>query len=118
MQRTVAVIEDDPAIRDLLNEVLQADGFDVLTEHDGNVDRIRRSCESAGVFLIDLMLPGRTGIDVAVGLHEAFPDRPLLAMSASRVMLDAAAASGMFHALFAKPFDLDQLVDEVRATTG
>lgn len=118
MHGTVAIVEDDTDIRELLAEVFESNGFAVVTVPDGEIGRIRHDCVSVDVFLIDLMLPRDTGIEVAARVRELFPGRHCLAMSASRAMLTLAAASGLFEEQFSKPFNLDALVDAARLHAG
>jgi DNA-binding response OmpR family regulator len=64
-----------------------------------------------GLFLLDLMLPGTSGIDVAEELRaDSAPETPIVAMSASSEMLRRARDSRLFTDSLAKPFDLDDLV--------
>jgi CheY-like chemotaxis protein len=66
------------------------------------------------MFLLDLMLPGMSGIELARKLRDReFADTPMIALSASASLLQAADASRLFQALVRKPFELDQLVRTV-----
>lgn len=66
------------------------------------------------VFLLDLMLPGMSGIDLARRLRDlGYLREPMIAMSASPRMLNAANRSGLFQETLAKPFDLSTLLDTV-----
>jgi CheY-like chemotaxis protein len=117
MSKTVAVIEDDPDILDLLSEVLEADGYAVAPVPLPDLDLIRTTCGGASLFLIDLMLPRMSGIELAARVQSMYPDIPLVAMSASRIMLELADASGLFAAQFPKPFGLDSVVQCVERFT-
>ena len=56
------IVEDDPATRALEEEVLEADGFAVLTARNGD-EGIRLACERRpGVILLDLALPTASGL--------------------------------------------------------
>lgn len=109
----VVVVEDDPDILDLLKEIFAGDGYVVVGLTSPNVPAIMQGCHKPNVFLIDLMLPGISGVDLASALRPHFPGIPMLAMSASRFMLEMAGASGLFREAIAKPFDLSVLVDTV-----
>jgi hypothetical protein len=52
---------------------------------------------------------------VATHVQRIFPGTPMLAMSASRLMLEVAVTSRLFDAHLAKPFDLSLLLESVRA---
>jgi CheY-like chemotaxis protein len=64
------------------------------------------------MFLVDLMLPGCNGIELARRLRDmGFEQTPIVATSASRGMLAGAEASGLFDETLPKPFDLSTLLD-------
>lgn len=111
MDPRIVVVDDEPDVLELVCEVLEEDGFDVIP-----VEHPERIHKYAGVrpalMLIDIMLPGRSGIQLAESLRsDGYGDVPMVAMSASRGMLDAAERSGLFQATLPKPFDLDELLD-------
>jgi CheY-like chemotaxis protein len=61
---TVLVVDDDPSVLDALNELLQNEGYDVVTALDGSValDHLRRGLRPCAI-LLDLMMPGMDGWD-------------------------------------------------------
>ncbi|GMA36518.1 hypothetical protein GCM10025876_27220 [Demequina litorisediminis] len=58
------MVDDDPAVAEMIGIVLRGDGFDpIFCDHgDRAVDVFR--AEQPDVILLDLMLPGRSGIDI------------------------------------------------------
>ena len=79
---TVLVVDDEPSILDLMRDFLEAEGFAVLTAHDGSealaaVERTRVDC-----LLLDVMMPGRSGFDVCRRIRETDEDMPVLFLSA------------------------------------
>jgi CheY-like chemotaxis protein len=67
---------------------------------------------SPALFLVDVMLPGMSGIELAEQLRAGgFARTPMIAMSASPGMLRAAAESRLFQEILPKPFDLTTLLD-------
>ena len=114
MSGPLVIIEDDPDILDLLIDLLADQGIEAIAVPPQPAD-MRALPLRPAVALIDLMLPGTSGIDVARKIRAMYPDVPLLAMSASRLMLEVAMGSGMFDAHVAKPFDLSLLLEAVQA---
>lgn len=115
----VIVVDDEPDVLDLVHDVLRDEGLPVIA-----VDHPNRAINAAAevapsVVLLDLMLPGCDGIELARTLRRQGLDRtPMVAMSASQTMLTAAEASDLFDDTLAKPFDLNDLLDCVdRLTT-
>lgn len=111
---SIVVIEDERDVLRLLCDVLESDGFEVIGV--GRPDQVQRVAQTAhpDVFLLDLMLPGMSGIELARRLRElGYLQEPMIAMSASPRMLNAAHRSGLFQETLAKPFDLSTLLDTV-----
>lgn len=113
MPQTVVLIEDDPDILDLIADVLTGEGCAVVVPAEPAAAALTAVGEDRMVFLIDLMLPGISGVELAGQIRSVFPRAPMIAMSASRLMLDLAAASGYFQDALPKPFNLTTLLDTV-----
>lgn len=111
----VVVVEDEVDLLDLVTQVLLEEGLQVVgVDHPGAVD-VLDHCQP-DVFLVDLMLPGTTGFEFAALLRKrGFDTVPMIAMSASNVLLRAAANSDLFIKTLAKPFDVDTLLSTVSA---
>lgn len=64
MVAKILVVDDDPAVAEMIGIVLRADGFDpVFCGHGDHAVAIFRA-EQPDVILLDLMLPGKSGIDI------------------------------------------------------
>ncbi len=80
----VLVVDDDPASRDVLRPVLEAEGWAVDVAADGE-EGLRRVAEAPpDLILLDLMMPGINGFEVAAELHrnEAWRSIPVVVMTA------------------------------------
>jgi CheY-like chemotaxis protein len=108
----IVVIEDEIGVRELLRDLLEMEGFSVLDTGDpARVEHIDFNLPPR-LFLIDVMLPGMSGIELAERLRRSdFPSTPMIAMSASWVMVRAAAESGLFQEALEKPFDVGRLLE-------
>jgi CheY-like chemotaxis protein len=109
------IVEDDPATRALEEEVLEADGFAVLTARNGD-DGIRLACERRpAVILLDLALPTASGFDVLEALKSspATMNIPVVVISAYVMLVENCVSRGA-SACVQKPFDIDDLVMQVR----
>jgi CheY-like chemotaxis protein len=111
MARQVVVIDDEPDILAMMRVVLELEGYSVLClERPSELPAVWANGDPA-VFLIDVMLPGLSGIELARALRAAgFAQTPMIAMSASPLMLSAAQATGLFQDTLPKPFDLGRLL--------
>jgi DNA-binding response OmpR family regulator len=112
----ILVIEDEPGIVDFLERGLAAQGFDVNAELDGDSGLERALRDHVDLLVLDLLLPGRSGLDVLAAVHEAKPELPVIVLTAldqveQRVAgLDAGAADYL-----TKPFSLHELAARIRA---
>jgi CheY-like chemotaxis protein len=71
--------------------------------------------ERPDLILVDIMLPKSSGIEVADKLWmNGFGTTPMIALSASSVMVDLARQSPFFDVVLRKPFDMEELLDEVQ----
>jgi CheY-like chemotaxis protein len=111
---SIVVVDDEPTILELMSAVLTNEGYTVLgLRHPAQATDITFQYRPR-LFLLDLMLPGMNGIELARLLRKSdFADTPMIALSASAGLLQVAAASCLFQALVRKPFELDQLLKTV-----
>ena len=118
---TVLLVEDDEMFRELLEEVLAANGYTVLTAAGPDAALTLREDYSGHVDLVvsDMVMPGMTGLELARELHERHPEMRVLLMSgytgedlAQRGVEDHAAP------FLQKPFSTGELLAKVREIVG
>jgi DNA-binding response OmpR family regulator len=112
----VLLIEDEPGIVDFVQRGLQAEGFAVEAALDG-IEGERLALEgSFDAIVLDLMLPGRGGMEILESVRRAMPSLPVIVLTArggieDRVEgLEAGAADYLV-----KPFSMAELVARLRA---
>jgi CheY-like chemotaxis protein len=108
---TVLVVEDEASVRTLVRRVLEADGHVVLDAADATAAETLAEALGAApdLLLTDLVLPGRSGAELARRLEARWPGLPVVFMSGyapPEAGLDAVAGERLF---VAKPFSPDQL---------
>lgn len=114
----VLIADDDNDLREELASALSEDGYDVDEAADGNelLDALASAEGHSSdrptydVILMDLMMPGFSGVDVLTALHKPPPRVPVLVMTGceDEHVLQTAASLGAL-AVFRKPFDLEDL---------
>jgi DNA-binding response OmpR family regulator len=82
MPEVILVIEDEPAIVDFLERGLEAHGFEVRSALDGVGGAERALGEGADLVVLDMMLPGRSGLEVLAELRAAKPTLPVIVLTA------------------------------------
>jgi DNA-binding response OmpR family regulator len=116
MPGVILVIEDEPGIVDFLERGLRAQGFDVISAMDGSAGATAAVENEVDLVVLDLMLPGKSGLDVLATLREDKPGLPVIVLTAlgeveHRVAgLDAGAVDYL-----TKPFSLTELAARIRA---
>jgi CheY-like chemotaxis protein len=108
----VLVVDDDPAIRDMLSDSLRYEGYQVETAPNGA--RAFEMLQSAppDLVLLDLMMPVMSGWELLArcrGDWHYGHMRVLVLSAASSASTDGLAAEGFLP----KPFELTQLLDMV-----
>ena len=114
---SVLVVDDDPAIRETLGELLRAEGYDVSSAENGAVAlRIMRTNPRPDVIVLDLMMPIMSGWEL---LEEVEADAslsvlPILVVSAMGAPVASQTLSGGVRMCLPKPPDVDALLDALR----
>jgi DNA-binding response OmpR family regulator len=116
----VLVVEDDPSVRGLLQTLLTAEGYDVVTASDGLAGLVKAAATHPALMLLDLMMPDLGGIRV---LEELRDDPELVGTPVIVVTGKVDAVPGMKQLLgeervFLKPFAVAELLARVAEITG
>jgi DNA-binding response OmpR family regulator len=116
MRDVILVIEDEPGIVDFLERGLDAHGFDVRSALDGVSGTETALGEHVDLVLLDMMLPGRAGLDVLAELKEGKPNLPVIVLTARGEIRDRVAGlnAGAVDYM-SKPFSLEELAARIRA---
>lgn len=111
----ILVIDDEPAITELLTDILEYHGHPVIVAHDAQTALDILPLQRPEAILVDLMMPSVDGLSLAMTLrhHPAVRDVALIAMSASGSALALADRMGDFDAYITKPFETDDLISLV-----
>jgi two-component system, OmpR family, copper resistance phosphate regulon response regulator CusR len=112
----VLVIEDDRKILRGLQRGLEADGYEVTAAADGGEGARRAVAQVFDCIVLDLLLPGKAGLEVLADLRRAGKATPVLILTARDAVedrvtgLDAGADDYLV-----KPFSLAELLARLRA---
>ncbi|MEH7829229.1 response regulator transcription factor [Gemmobacter denitrificans] len=121
MARHAMLIEDEPNIAEAIRFLLGRDGWQVTTLPDGVQAETAVRSARPDLLILDLMLPGRSGLEVLEALR-ADPETaalPVLMLTAKGQGRDRLAAQEAGADLFmAKPFSNAEFVAAARALVG
>lgn len=111
----ILVVDDDSRIRDLLRRYLSQEGFEVFQAEDGKALSRILLRETVDLIVLDLMLPGVDGMEVARRIREA-SKVPILMLTARGAVADRVRGlAGGADDYLAKPFSPAELVARVQA---
>lgn len=110
------VVEDEPKLAQVISSALQAEHYDVVVSPTGEDGFFRANAEVFDLVLLDLMLPGRNGLEILQAFRQRRIETPVLILTArdgvdDRVLgLDLGADDYLV-----KPFAMPELLARVRA---
>ena len=106
----ILVVDDSEEVREVLRELLTSQGHKVVTCADGESGLAALETERFDLAMVDLGLPGISGLEVATQLKHRFPDTTAVVMTGyfDRMDSDGPRVKGVDFVLM-KPFSLDQL---------
>jgi CheY-like chemotaxis protein len=117
---SILVVEDNDDLQVLFRLILESEGYQVAVADNGR-DALKLLAEiKPQLVLMDIMMPGISGIEVSRSIKQQqnYETLPILLVSAvDRVkdqQLDYSQADGILY----KPFDLDDLIDQVEQLTS
>jgi CheY-like chemotaxis protein len=111
---SVLIIEDDDVNRDFLQGFLQAHGYRPVAVATGEEGIRRLGVERFDLLLLDLMLPGKSGAEVAWHARQVGLKTPILAVSAAMGQWHPDDLRDLgFTAMLPKPFSNDELLDVI-----
>lgn len=111
----ILIIDDDVGLCEVLAERLESEGFSLEAAHDGATGLARAQSRDHALVVLDLMLPGLTGLDVLRNLR-AHSGIPVLILTARGEELDRILGLELgADDYLAKPFNPRELIARVRA---
>ncbi len=114
-QTQILVVDDDPALRELLERYLGEQGFAVSAVPDGTAMDEHLARENADLIVLDLMLPGEDGLNIAQRLRGNC-DIPILMLSARGEEVDRIVGLEVgADDYLPKPFNPRELLARIRA---
>jgi two-component system response regulator RegX3 len=115
MARTILVVEDEPTLRETLAEALEGEGFEVRTAADGPSAVASFRDAAPDLVLLDLMLPGMSGMDVCRAIR-AESSVPIVMLTARDAEIDKVVGLEVgADDYVTKPFSLRELTARIRA---
>ena len=109
----VLVVDDESVIADTLAEILSRSGYTGIAEYDGDSALETALLTPPEMLITDVVLPGMTGIELAISVRRIFPDCKIILFSgqaSTADLLASARADGHHFTLLNKPLHPQDLL--------
>ncbi len=116
---SVLIVDDEAAIRESLQTLLEFEGYSVETANDGQEGLTRVAERPFDLVLMDFALPERNGIEILRDIRERDADLPVIMITAYGTVENAVNAMQAGATNFIqKPWDNEKLLADVRTAVG
>ncbi|MGE5583869.1 MAG: response regulator [Bacillota bacterium] len=113
---SVLIIDDEPIIAKVLEELLTEEGFQVVSVNNGDAGlELIRQGFIPGIILVDLFLPGIGGREFVeiLRFQMGFHDIPVVLLTGSRPGSFGPSLANTFQAIIFKPFDITEVIQVI-----
>ncbi|MGC8203383.1 sigma-54-dependent transcriptional regulator [Aliiroseovarius sp. PTFE2010] len=115
---TVLIIDDEIKLTQSLAFTLRQAGMECLEAHNGHAGCNLAKSHTPDVALLDIRMPGQSGLEVLDWMTTETPDMPVIMMSAFDDTKDAVTSIKMGAVDYiSKPFDIDELIHLIEETS-
>ena len=115
MSARILLADDDPGVREVVSYAFEKEGFDVTPAEDGDAALEAAAAGGFDVVVLDVMMPGTSGIDVCRKLRRE-SNVPIVMLTAKDAELDRVLGLELgADDYVTKPFAMAELVSRVRA---
>ena len=117
----VLVVDDERVIADTLSIILSQSGFATLTAYDGASGLELAEQRKPDLLISDVMMPGMTGIELAITIKETIPGCKILLFSGQAAtvdLLDKARAAGYDFTTLTKPVHPTDMLRRISECLG
>jgi two-component system, OmpR family, alkaline phosphatase synthesis response regulator PhoP len=115
--KKILVVDDDKAITTLLETLLSAQGYNVLTANDGLECMVQVKKEIPDLIVLDIMMSEMNGYDVCRNLKfdEKFKHIPIIVLTSREEELGPSLSRLMGISYMQKPIDSKVLLEKIRS---
>ena len=116
---SILVIDDEGGIRESLEVLLSLEGYSVKTAPDGEQGLRMLEMESFDLVLLDLALPGQSGLELLPQIKERQPETPVIMITAYGTVENVVEAIRAGAENFVqKPWDNEKLLADIRSAVA
>ena len=116
MNSRILLVEDEPGLVLTLSDLLRAEGYTVESAIDGPTGLARALNESFDLIVLDVMLPGKNGLEVCRELRQRGKDVAVLMLTAKTQLIDRVVGLKLgADDYLTKPFEPPELLARIEA---
>lgn len=113
-QHKILIVDDEVNLLESLGDLLSKKGYDVATAKDGLEAMARLECESFQVMIVDLRMPGMSGLELLEKVKSQFPETSVLILTAYGTIKSAVTAVKMgAYDYICKPFMPEEILTAI-----
>ena len=118
MPTKILLVEDEPKVSAFIRRGLEEEGYEVEVAYDGNFGQRLALGQEFDLLILDVILPGQSGLEVLKAVRAQDQELPILMLTALGTTQDKLLGfDGGADDYLVKPFDFVELLARVRALT-
>ncbi|MES2768535.1 MAG: response regulator [Bdellovibrionota bacterium] len=117
MSQKVLIVDDAAFVREVLTQILQKHGFEVIGEAQNGTEAVEMAASlKPDLILMDIVMPVKSGIQATEEILKTNPKMPIIACSTegSEAMISRAIGAGCVD-FVVKPFQIDNLIATIKS---
>jgi two-component system alkaline phosphatase synthesis response regulator PhoP len=116
MNESILIVEDEPGLAITLEDRLRSEGYQVTIARDGLEGFERASTTPFDLIILDIMLPGKSGLDICRDLRQRSCSTPILMLTAKGQTVDKVVGLKVgADDYLTKPFEMAELLARIEA---
>ena len=116
MNKRILLVEDEPGLILTLTDRLENEGYEVLSEEKGDTGLTTALKENFDLYILDVMLPNKSGLDICQELRKQNINTPILMLTAKGQVVDKVVGLKLgADDYLTKPFEMPELMARVEA---
>lgn len=116
--KRILVIDDDVQMRQMLKQMLERQGYEVVEASDGKQGLALYRQTPTDLIITDIIMPEKEGVEMILELKRDFPDVKIIAISGGARDIDAqcclAYVESKVSRTFIKPFNREELLEAIQ----
>lgn len=115
MSKKIMIVDDEEDIRTSVGQIFEVSGYEVIRAEDGNDCINKLECGTPDLVILDIMMPGMNGWDVAAKIKEnpKWNGIPIVFLTAKGDEMSIGMGGLASEEYIVKPFDIIKLKEKV-----